>query len=120
MIAMNDLAKLTELVLKFREERDWQQFHNPKDMALSLSLEVGELIEIMQWKNGQELVTHLDTNHEHVGQELSDILGWVLLLAHDLKIDLPTAFIEKMKQNELKYPIDRAKGRSGKYTEYKK
>ncbi len=111
------LAELTDLALKFRAERDWQQFHNPKDVALSMSLEVAELVEIMQWRNGVELQNHLKAEREHVGQELSDILGWVLLLANDLEIDLPAAFISKMQQNAEKYPVDKAKGIAKKYTE---
>jgi dCTP diphosphatase len=111
------LAELTEIAVKFRSERDWQQFHNPKDVALSMSLEVAELIEIMQWRNGAELQNHLKANRDHVGQELSDILGWVLLLAHDLEIDLPAAFVEKMKLNAKKYPVEKAKGIAKKYTE---
>jgi NTP pyrophosphatase (non-canonical NTP hydrolase) len=111
------LAELTEIAVKFRSDRDWQQFHNPKDVALSMSLEVAELIEIMQWRNGVELQNHLKANREHVGQELSDILGWVLLLAYDLEIDLPTAFVEKMKLNAVKYPVEKAKGIAKKYTE---
>jgi NTP pyrophosphatase (non-canonical NTP hydrolase) len=111
------ISELTEIAIAFRTERDWQQFHNPKDVALSMSLEVAELVEIMQWRNGQELQNHLKANKEHVGQELSDILGWVLLLAHDLQIDLPSAFIEKMKQNAAKYPVEKARGIAKKYTE---
>src|SRR5450432_2319767 len=110
MDASTTLADLTDLALKFRTDRDWQQFHNPKDVALSMSLEVAELMEIMQWRNGVDLQNHLRAERDHVGQELSDILGWVLLLAHDLEIDLPGAFIEKMKQNAEKYPVEKAKG----------
>jgi NTP pyrophosphatase (non-canonical NTP hydrolase) len=111
------IAELTDIAVQFRSERDWQQFHNPKDVALSMSLEVAELVEIMQWRNGIELQNHLKSNKEHVGQELSDILGWVLLLAHDLEIDLPAAFVAKMKQNAEKYPVEKAKGIAKKYTE---
>jgi NTP pyrophosphatase (non-canonical NTP hydrolase) len=114
---MPTIAELTDIAVKFRAERDWQQFHNPKDVALSMALEVSELIEIMQWRNGVELQNHLQANRDHVGQELSDILGWVLLLAHDMEIDLPVAFAEKMKQNAAKYPVDKAKGIAKKYTE---
>jgi NTP pyrophosphatase (non-canonical NTP hydrolase) len=113
----DSLKELTEIALAFRTERDWQQFHNPKDVALSMSLEVAELVEIMQWRNGPELLAHLKANREHVGQELSDILGWVLLLAHDLEIDLPAAFRAKMLANAEKYPVEKAKGVAKKYTE---
>jgi NTP pyrophosphatase (non-canonical NTP hydrolase) len=113
----DSINDLTRIAVAFRAERDWQQFHNPKDVALSMSLEVAELVEIMQWRNGPELLAHLQKNREHVGQELSDILGWVLLLAHDLQIDLPTAYKAKMQQNAEKYPVEKARGVSKKYTE---
>jgi NTP pyrophosphatase (non-canonical NTP hydrolase) len=109
------LSDLTRLALRFRDERDWKQFHNPKDVALSMSLEVAELVEIMQWKNGAELLAHLDEQGEHVGQELSDILYWVLVLAHDLEIDLPAAFRAKLRHNAEKYPVEKAKGIARKY-----
>jgi NTP pyrophosphatase (non-canonical NTP hydrolase) len=111
------LEQMTELLLKFREARDWQQFHNPKDMALSLSLEVAELLELMQWRNGDELVRHLKANRRAVADELCDVLGWVLLLSSDLGIDLPSAFVRKLKSNRRKYPVSKARGRAKKYTE---
>ncbi len=106
---------LQKLALQFREERNWKQFHNPKDVALSMSLEVGELMEIMQWKTGAELDEHLAKNREHVGQELSDILAWVLLFAADQGIDIGKAFREKLVHNAEKYPVEKAKGRAVKY-----
>ena len=112
------LADLAQLVLKFREERDWKQFHNPKDMALSLVLEASEFLELTQWKNGQELSDFLSKNKQRVGEELSDVLGWLLLLAHDLGIDLADAFEKKIEMNCKKYPIEKAKGSAKKYTEY--
>jgi dCTP diphosphatase len=113
------IEELTKLALSFREDRDWKQFHNPKDVALSMSLEVAELVEIMQWRNGPELQKHLAENQQHVGQELSDVLYWVLVLAHDLKIDLGEAFREKLEHNAAKYPVEKAKGLARKYTELK-
>jgi NTP pyrophosphatase (non-canonical NTP hydrolase) len=111
----DSLNELTKLALAFRDERDWAQFHNPKDVALSMSLEVAELVEIMQWKNGQELLDYLATQRDHVGQELSDVLYWVLVLAHDQQIDLASAFRAKLQQNAAKYPVDKAKGVARKY-----
>ena len=111
------LQQLTELAVKFRDERDWRQFHNFKDMALSMSLEVAELCELMQWKNGPELDAHLAANQQRVADELSDILYWVLTLAADLKIDLDDAFRRKMQANAAKYPVEKSKGRATKYTE---
>jgi NTP pyrophosphatase (non-canonical NTP hydrolase) len=116
---MNDatIAQLTELVLKFREERDWKQFHNPKDQALSLCLEAAELLELMQWRNGTELQTHLQSVRDRLGEELADVLGWVLLLAHDQSIDLSAAFERKIELNREKYPVEKARGVATKYTE---
>jgi NTP pyrophosphatase (non-canonical NTP hydrolase) len=111
------LRELTELVLRFRDERDWKQFHTPKDLALSLSLEAAEVLELFQWKNGEELEKHLRENRQRLGEELSDVLYWLLLMAHDNKIDLSAAFRKKMRQNEKKYPAAKSKGSSKKYTE---
>jgi NTP pyrophosphatase (non-canonical NTP hydrolase) len=111
------LDDLTKLVLEFREERDWKQFHNPKDMALSLSLEAGEVMELMQWRNGAELDEHLRASKERLGEELADVLGWLLLLAHDQQIDLGEAFEKKIELNKRKYPVDKARGSSRKYDE---
>ena len=112
------LEDLTNLVLQFREERDWKQFHNPKDMALSLSLEAAELMELMQWRNGPELDAHLSASKERLGEELSDVLGWILLLAHDQQIDLADAFEKKIELNKRKYPVEKAKGSAKKYDEF--
>jgi dCTP diphosphatase len=80
---------------------------------------VAELVEIMQWRNGPELQKHLAENQNHVGQELSDVLYWILVLAHDLKIDLSAAFREKLEHNAGKYPVEKSKGVARKYTELK-
>lgn len=111
------IERLTRLLLQFRDERDWKQFHNPKDQALSLCLEAAELLEIMQWRNGAELEKHLAGNRDRVGEELADVLGWVLLLAHDLQIDLSAAVERKIQLNREKYPIEKAKGVATKYTD---
>lgn len=101
----------------FRQKRDWEQFHNPKDMAISLSLEASEVLEHFQWKNEEEVKKYVKTNKEDIGEELSDVLYWVLLLSHDLDIDIEKAFQKKMKKNEKKYPASKAKGRHTKYTD---
>jgi dCTP diphosphatase len=111
------LSDLTAMIVRFRDERDWQQFHNPKDMAISLALEAAELLEHTQWKNGEELDSHLAARKNAVAEELSDVLYWTLLLAHELQIDLVDAFVDKLKANELKYPADEFKGSSRKYSE---
>jgi NTP pyrophosphatase (non-canonical NTP hydrolase) len=111
------LDDLTKLVLDFREERDWKQFHNAKDMALSLSLEAGEVLELMQWRNGTELDAHLRASRERLGEELADVLGWILLLAHDQQIDLADAFAKKIELNKRKYPVEKARGSAKKWNE---
>ena len=117
--APNDasLAELSKLVLDFRHERDWKQFHNPKDQALSLVLEAAELLELMQWRNGRELAKFLSENKPRVEEELADVLGWILLIAHDLKINLGEAFVRKINLNKKKYPVEKARGSARKYTE---
>jgi len=111
------LAELSKWVLDFRHERDWKQFHNPKDQALSLVLEAAEFLELMQWRNGRELEKFLKQNKARVEEELADVLGWVLLIAHDLKIDLADAFERKVELNKKKYPVEKARGSARKYTE---
>lgn len=117
---MSDSPSLTELkekVRRFVEERDWTQFHNSKDLALSLSLEAAEVLELTQWKQGPELEEFLKSNKDRLSEELADVLYWVLLLASRHEVDLAAAFQAKMAVNEKKYPIDLAKGSSKKYTE---
>lgn len=114
---MNEIQELTEQILKFRDARDWKQFHNSKDMAISLVLEATELLEHFQWKTDKEVLDHIRTQRAQIGEELADILYWVLLLSYDLDVDIKVAFIEKMLKNERKYPVDKAKGTHKKYTE---
>src|SRR5882724_2014444 len=93
------IGELTRLAIAFRDERDWKQFHNPKDMALSLTLEAAELLELMQWKNGPDLAEHLAKNRHKLAEELSDVLFWVLAMANDFGIDLSEAFKQKLIEN---------------------
>jgi len=115
---MSDLQRLTERLLKFRDDRDWKQFHNPKDQMLSLCLEAAEVLEMVQWKNGAEMDAHLRSHKAQLADELADVLGWVLLIASDQGIDLADAMANKIEKNEAKYPVDQAKGRADKYTRY--
>lgn len=115
---MSEIKTLTDKLLDFRRERDWEQFHNPKDMALSLTLEATEVLEHFQWKNGVVLEEYLKSNKEHLGEELADVLGWILLMSHDLGIDIYDAMEKKIIKNGLKYPADKVKGKSDKYTSY--
>jgi NTP pyrophosphatase (non-canonical NTP hydrolase) len=114
---MSDLEKLKKLVIDFRDARDWKQFHNPKDLALSLVLESAEFMEHFQWKSEREVQKHLKSNKNAVSEELADVFYWVLLIANDLNIDIDAALKAKIKQNESKYPVAKAKGKHTKYTE---
>lgn len=112
---MSDIKRLTEKIKKFRDERDWKQFHNPKDVALSLVLEAAEVLEHFQWKNQKEIEEYIKTNKEDIGEELADVLYWILLMCNDLEINISEALVKKIKKNERKYPVDKAKGKHTKY-----
>jgi NTP pyrophosphatase (non-canonical NTP hydrolase) len=114
---MSDIKTLTDKIVKFRDARDWKQFHNPKDVAISLSLEAAEFLEHFQWKSKEEIDTYILANKKALGEELADVLYWVLLASIDMKIDIEKAFEDKMKKNALKYPIEKAKGKHKKYKE---
>ena len=106
---VDEIKQLTEAVLIFRNARDWAQFHNAKDLAAGLSIEASELLEQFLWKQPK------DANPEKVREELADVLIFALLLAHEQKIDIAQAIREKLAQNEAKYPVEKAKGKSTKY-----
>ena len=114
---MSNIQKLTKRITDFRDARDWKQFHNAKDQALSLSLEAAEVLEHFQWKNGKELEEYVKTHKEHIGEELADVFYWVLLMSNDLDIDIIKTLDKKMDKNEEKYPVEKAKGNNKKYTE---
>ena len=107
--------EIIEEVLQFRNERDWEQFHNPKDLAISLSLEASEVLEHFQWKSKEEIEEYIKTHKKHIGEELADVFYWVLLMSNDLDINIEEALKLKMKENEKKYPIKKSKGKHTKY-----
>lgn len=114
---MKDIKSLIAAVVKFRDERDWKQFHNPKDCAISLSLEAAEVMEHFQWKSKEEVEEYVKSHREEIGDELADVLYWVLLMSNDLNIDISEAFLKKLEKNGQKYPVEKAKGKHTKYTE---
>lgn len=116
---MTDLDKLQKMIVDFRDERDWKQFHNPKDTAISLVLEASEFLEHFQWKKETEIKEHLKNNFDDISDELADVLYWVLLIAYDLGINLEEAENRKMIKNREKYPLEKAKGKHLKYTDLK-
>lgn len=115
MIMSRKINKLTERIITFRNARDWKQFHNPKDVSLSLVLEASEVMEHFQWKNKEEMEKHVVEAKEEISDEIADVLYWVLLLSHDLNIDPIEALDKKISKNESKYPVRKAKGKHTKY-----
>jgi NTP pyrophosphatase (non-canonical NTP hydrolase) len=114
----NAIKNLTEQLIKFRNERDWQQFHKPKELAISLSLEASELLELFQWKTDAEIAQMIKHHPEKLRDELADVFNWILVLSHDCNIDILAASAAKIEKNAQKYPIEKAKGRHTKYTEF--
>lgn len=108
---MSDFEEIIQELIKFRNERDWEQFHNPKDLALAINVEAGELLELFLWKNAK------DANSEKVKEELADIFAFAFLLAHKYGFDVKQIVLEKIKLNGEKYPVDKAKGTAKKYNE---
>ena len=106
-----------DMVLKFRDDRNWRQFHNPKDLAISVSLEASELLEIFQW-SADDLVC--ENKREKIKEELADVLNYCILLADACKLDLDEIIQKKVKRNSEKYPVELAFGNKAKYTELEK
>jgi NTP pyrophosphatase (non-canonical NTP hydrolase) len=108
---MSQLKQLTDLLVKFRDQRDWKQFHNPKDLAIAISIESSELLEAFLWKNSDVV------SKEKIEEEVADVMAYLLLIAAHYELDLEKVLREKVKKNELKYPIEKAKGNATKYNE---
>lgn len=109
------MDELIERINQFRDERDWRQFHNPKDLAISISLEASELLENFQWKTSEEAK---EKNQENIEQELADVLIYSLMLASDLGLDVEDIIEKKLELNNKKYPVEKSKGNKEKYTEF--
>lgn len=99
-------------ILKFRDDREWKQFHNPKDLAISISLESAELLEVFQWSG---LDTSCDKKIEKIKEELADILIYCVEMADACGLDIDEIIHKKLITNNKKYPVDKAKGKSDKY-----
>ena len=102
-------------VLKFRDERNWRQFHNPKDLALSISLEAAELLEVFQ-RSGSE--TECEFKKDKIREELADVLNYCILMADACGLDMDEIVCEKIRRNNEKYPVERAKNNAKKYNEF--
>ena len=107
--------KAIKIIKEFIKQRDWEQFHDPKNLAISLNLESSEVLELFQWTKDNEINKNKVTN---LKDELADVYYWLLLLADHYDIDIDEALEEKIKKNEKKYPIDKSKGSSEKYSEF--
>ena len=103
-------------VLKFRDDRDWKQFHNPKDLAISISLEAAELLEVFQW-SAEDVVC--ENKIDKIREELADVVNYCILMADSCGLDLDEIVQEKVKVNSEKYPVEKAFGSKEKYTELK-
>lgn len=114
---MDSIAKITEEIKRFRDERDWLQFHDPKNMAVSIVLEASELLEHFQWKTKAEVKEYIQSNQESVQEEIADISMYLFELADNLGIDLLEAMEKKLKKNSDKYPVAKAKGSHKKYNQ---
>ncbi len=110
----NNLSEIQDLILKFREDRDWNQFHKIKDLLLGLNIEVSELQELFLWKSKQE-VENIDK--AKIENEIADIFIYLTYIAAEFDVDLLKAVEEKIKLNSEKYPISKSKGSNKKYTE---
>lgn len=109
-----DFATVQRNVLAFRDERDWDQFHTPKDLAISVAIEAGELLECFKW-TGRDVTA--DANAQRIREELADVLIYCMYLADSMGVEVPQLIEDKLETNERRYPISKAKGSSKKYTE---
>lgn len=109
--------ELTEQIVAFRDERDWKQFHSPRNLAASISIEAAELLELFQWSSDATLAEDLEARRENLERELADVVIYAILLAHDTGVDLEEAVAAKLAENAEKYPSEKARGSSAKYTD---
>jgi dCTP diphosphatase len=113
---MTELEEIRHLIREFRDARDWMQFHNPKNLACSISIEASELLEHFQWKTLEESLVVTTAKKAQIAHEVADVAIYLIELADNLEIDLGQAIREKLAQNAAKYPVSRSKGSAAKYT----
>jgi NTP pyrophosphatase (non-canonical NTP hydrolase) len=111
---MNDIQEIINELIKFRDERDWEQFHDSKNLATAIGIEAAELNELFLWKTVQESE---EVDKAKIKEELADILSYCLMLAHRHNLDVKQIVLDKIKLNAIKYPVDKAKGTAKKYNE---
>ena len=116
---MSELSNVITRIRAFRHARDWMQFHNPKNLACSIAIEAGELLEHFQWKTEKESAQHAKKRKSELAAEIADIAIYLLELTDNLGIDLVDAIEKKLQNNERRYPIEKSKNKALKYTELK-
>lgn len=114
---MNELDAITQRIRAFRDARDWKKFHNPKNLACSISIESAKLLEHFQWKTPEESTAYAVSKRDALSEEIADVGIYLIALADNLGIDLLKAIERKLTINETKYPVEKAKGSAKKYTE---
>ena len=114
---MRNFDELLDRVIRFRDDRDWKQFHHPKDLAISITLEAAELLEHFQWKDREEVARDLDDpeRKQALGEEMADVLILLLSASDAVGVDLYEATLSKIEKNAAKYPVEKAKGNALKY-----
>jgi len=111
------MEQVLDRIRRFRDERDWKQFHDPKNLAVSISVEAAELLELFQWRNDEEAMRYAEQNKERVAEEIADVAIYLLELVDVLGLDLEKCIDAKLAKNAQKYPVEKSKGRITKYTE---
>lgn len=112
---MDSISRLTEAALRFRDARDWEQFHTTKNLVSSIAIEASELMECVQWTEGEDAEQRARDVRTEIADEIADVTVYLLLLCDRLEISLGDAVLEKLEKNAAKYPVDKARGRAVKY-----
>jgi dCTP diphosphatase len=110
-----DIENIFKRLMNFSEDRDWEQFHSPKNLAISLAVEAGELLEVFQWL--PENPPYEETIRDKASEEIADILIYAIMFSRKMNIDLEKAVLRKIEMNDKKYPVDKSKGVAKKYSE---
>ena len=115
---MNDsIQQLTREICAFRDARDWAQFHNPKEMAVAITAEAGELLQHFVWQNAEQSLVRVAERRDELASEMADVAILLFEMANDCSIDLAEAMRQKLARNEQRYPVDKARGSNRKYNE---
>jgi NTP pyrophosphatase (non-canonical NTP hydrolase) len=114
---MKSYSDLLKKLIIFRQERNWEKFHKPKDLAMAAAIEAAELMEEFLWHSEDEVVKKIEASKERYADEIADTMVYLMLLANDLGIDMYSAIENKLGKNAQKYPVEKCKGKSTKYTQ---